>query len=184
MAGANAPLRRIRLCTTKQSLTQPTCRRGGPYVFDRAAGVPALFPPKGQRGDGPRRGCRICLTTAMKRSSLQARRGRRHLVPPTGVCGYPMAWRTGGVCPSKVNRARSPVSRTASHRISRCMIGAIAGLRRAGRSIRFQSQSTGTIAASKPSGTPFSMSNCARPSGSGSMALRRRKPVSSDPLSP
>ena len=37
MARANAPLRRIRLCTTEQSLTQPTCRRGGPYVFARHA---------------------------------------------------------------------------------------------------------------------------------------------------
>ena len=32
MARANAPLRRIRLCTTEQSLMQPTCQRGGPYV--------------------------------------------------------------------------------------------------------------------------------------------------------
>lgn len=35
MAKAKVPLRRIRLCTTEQSLTQPTCQRGGPYVFER-----------------------------------------------------------------------------------------------------------------------------------------------------
>lgn len=37
MARADVPLRRIRLCTNEQSLTQPTCQRGGPYVFERPA---------------------------------------------------------------------------------------------------------------------------------------------------
>ncbi len=37
MATATVPLCRIRLCTTEPSQQQPTCQRGGPYVFVRQA---------------------------------------------------------------------------------------------------------------------------------------------------
>jgi hypothetical protein len=47
-----------------------------------------------------------------------------------------------------------------------------------------QSQRIGTTAASNPSGTPCSMSIRAKPSGSGEIALRSRKPASSVRLSP
>ena len=50
MARANVPLRRIRLCTTEQSLAQPPCQRGGPYDFEHDA-APVEKVPDG-RGTG------------------------------------------------------------------------------------------------------------------------------------
>ena len=72
MAKAKVSLRRIRLCTTEQSLTQPTCQRGGPYVFERDA-APVEEPPH-------RRGCRTHAALGAKAlSDLGERDVRRCL---------------------------------------------------------------------------------------------------------